>query len=172
MKTVQPFMRDRWFIISFTLVLALQPMLCPGQVTFQQISNALVAYYPLNTVISGNVTPDFISRRDMAMVNMSSNNLVAGSHPGIDPAGLVMNFTQSGGPTVIYYQSIGQDPLDGSGDYFPFINQRGATMNFWIKGPVPVSTDLRVDVTGLIADTYSTRPILCLIITGTCSPWK
>jgi hypothetical protein len=69
------------------------------------------------------------------------------------------NFTQSGGPTVIYYQSTGQNPLDGSGDFLPFINQRGATMNFWVKGSLPAG-DLRVMAE--CADTGDNSPFFSL----------
>ena len=116
----------------------------PAQVTFQQITNGLIDYYPLTTINPGGMTtPDLVSRRDMVLINMTSNNIVSDTHPGI-LSNYVFNFTQSGGATLVVYQSIGQDPLDGSGDFLPFINQRGATMNFWIKGPVPAAQDLRV----------------------------
>jgi hypothetical protein len=115
-----------------------------AQVTFQQITNGLVDYYPLTTVdYFGVTTPDLVNLRDMTLYGMGRTNIVAGSHPGIE-SNYVMNFSQSGGPTVIYYQSTGQNPLDGSGDFLPFINQRNATMNFWIKGNLPAGTDQRI----------------------------
>ena len=109
-----------------------------AQVTVQQLTNGLVDYYPLiSTNLDGVTTPDYISRRDMTLFRMSGSNVVAGSHPGMEAgvpgAGNVFNLLQSGGATFIYYQTTGQNPLDGSGDFLPFINQRGATMNFWCK---------------------------------------
>ena len=109
--------------------------------TFQTVTNGLVDYYPLNQVLSSNtnVTPDLISRRDMTLVNMTAANIVAASHPGINSSNTAFNFNQSGGPTLAYYATTGQNPFDGSGDFLPFVNQRGATMNFWIKS-VPANT--------------------------------
>jgi hypothetical protein len=115
--------------------------------SLQDLTNGLVDYYPLDQLSPGttNVTPDLINRRDMTFsAAMSGANIVAGSHPGMGDSTGVMNFSQSPGPTVIYYQSTGQKPLDRSGDFLPFINQRGATMNFWIKGPLPANADERV----------------------------
>lgn len=103
-----------------------------AQVTLQQVTNGLVDYYPLDSV-SGSTTPDLISRRDLTLVNMTAGNIVAASHPGINQSNTCMNFSQSGGATVAYYATTGQFPSDGSGDFLPFINQRGATMNFWVK---------------------------------------
>ena len=116
-----------------------------AQVTFQQVTNGLVDYYPLDSVGFGttNVAPDLVSRRDMIMYGMTSNNIVAASHPGIESSSKCFNFTQSGGPTVIYYNSTGQDPLTGGGDFLPFCNQRGATMNFWMKGFGSTNGDAR-----------------------------
>jgi hypothetical protein len=148
MKAIQPFLRGHRFFALLLGLLALQAASSHGQVTFQQITNGLVDYYPLTTINpDGVTTPDLVSRRDMTLVNMNSNNIVSDSHPGIE-SNYVFNFTQSGGPTIMFYQSTGQNPLDGSGDFFPFINQRGATMNFWIKGPVPANQDLRVFAEG------------------------
>jgi hypothetical protein len=114
-----------------------------AQVTFQQVTNGLVDYYPLNSVI-GNATPDLISRRDMTLQNMTAANIVAASHPGINSSNLAFNFTQSGGATLIYYTTTGQNPFDGSGDFLPFINQRGATMNFWINTVNLTGNELRI----------------------------
>jgi hypothetical protein len=112
-----------------------------AQVTSSQVTNGLVDYYPLNSVLSGNKTPDLVSRRDLTMMNMTAANVVAGSHLGVNSSNLVMNFNQSGGPTVAYYNTTGQSPFDGSGDFLPFINQRGATMNFWVKGLNPLNNN-------------------------------
>jgi hypothetical protein len=105
-----------------------------AQPTFQTVTNGLVDYYPLNSILGG-ATPDLISRRDMTLQNMTTANIVAASHPGINSSNLAFNFNQSGGPTLIYYNTTGQNPFNGSGDFLPFINQRGATMNFWVKAP-------------------------------------
>jgi hypothetical protein len=106
----------------------------PAQVAWQDVTNGLVDYYPLDTVLPGNVTPDLINRRDMFMVGMTSNNIVSANHPGINSSNLCLDFNQAGAGTIIYYPTTGQTPLTGAGDFLPFCNQRGATMNFWIKG--------------------------------------
>jgi hypothetical protein len=131
----------RWTAIL--AILAASATSDQAQVTFQEVTNGLVDYYPLDSV-SGTTTYDIINRRDLSLVNMTSNNIVSGSHPGMGSSTNVINLTQSPGPTLLVYQSTGQNPLTGGGDFLPFINQRGATMNFWIKGPVPSMTDLRV----------------------------
>jgi hypothetical protein len=118
-----------------------------AQVTFQQVTNGLVDYYPLNSVLAGstNVTPDLINRRDLKMsVALTPGNFVSGSHPGMGDSVNVANLSQSPGPTVMYYQSTGQNLLTGAGDFLPFINQRGATMNFWMKAPFPGGNDQRL----------------------------
>ena len=81
-----------------------------------KVTNGLVDYYPLNQVLSSNtnVTPDLISRRDMTLVNMTAANIVAASHPGINSSNTAFNFNQSGGPTLVYYATTGQNPFDGS----------------------------------------------------------
>ena len=107
-----------------------------AQVTLQQITNGLVDYYSLDQFAPGttNMMMDLINGRDLRMVGMGANNIVPGSHRGMGGGSNVINLTQTPGPTVLVYQSTGQNPLNGSGDFLPFINQRGATMNFWIKG--------------------------------------
>lgn len=105
-----------------------------AQPTFQTVTNGLVDYYPLNSTI-GNATPDMISRRDMTLSGMTTANIVAASHPGINSSNLAFNFSQSPGNTLIYYQTTGQNPFNGAGDFLPFINQRGATMNFSGQSP-------------------------------------
>ena len=91
-----------------------------AQVTFQQITNSLVDYYPLDSLTPGNssTTPDLINRRDMILVNMTSNNIVGASHPGIESSRSCLYFNQSGGPTVMYYQTTGQNPLDGWATFY------------------------------------------------------
>jgi hypothetical protein len=132
MKTARSSLRNSGLFTLLLSLLAFQAVPIQGQVTHQQIINGLVDYYPLDTVLAGNTTPDLISRRDMVVVNMTSNNIVPANHAGIDSSSKCFNFTQSGSPTVIYYATTGQNPFDGSGDFLPFINQRGATMNFWV----------------------------------------
>lgn len=100
--------------------------------------NGLVGYYPMmSTNVDGVTTPEYINRRDMTLYRMSGADLQVASHPGIEQgvpgAGNVFNMTQSGGATQMFYQTTGQNPLDGSGDFLPFINQRNATMNLWCK---------------------------------------
>lgn len=129
----------------------------------QQLTNGLVDYYPLNTVfasvttnqgiVSTNyTTPDFVSRRDMTLYRMNAANIVSDTHPGIESADQVFNMNQSGGnATFIYYQTTGQNPLGLSGgaggsggDFLPFINERGATMNYWFKGTNTTGNEYRV----------------------------
>jgi hypothetical protein len=124
-----------------------------AQVTLSQVTNGLVSYYPLDQLVPGstNTTPDVLSRRDMTMYLGALGSymngpayIVAGSHPGMGDSTAVMNLSQTPLATVLVYISSGQNPLDGSGDFLPFINQRGATMNFWLKGNVPGGQDQRV----------------------------
>jgi hypothetical protein len=108
-----------------------------AQVTLSQITNGLVSWYPLDFVITNGSTitaPDFIGGRDMTMVNMNGANVIASTRPSQNAASIsnCFNFNQAGA-TIMYYQSKGQHPLDGSGDFLPFCNQINATMNFWIK---------------------------------------
>lgn len=118
-------------VVLTVLVAALAAIVpnAQGQVTWEQVTNGLVSYYPLDYLTPGNTntTPDVISRRDMWLVNMGPTNIVTGKW------GYCLYFSQTPTPTVIYYNSTGQDPLTGNGDFLPFVNQRGATMNFWIK---------------------------------------
>jgi hypothetical protein len=120
---------------------ALAALRCHSQVTYSQVTNGLIDYYPLNTVLPGNTTPDIVSRRDLRLVNMTSANIVPATHLSIEPSNTCLYFNQSGGPTVAYYNTTGQNPFDGSGDFLPFINQRGATMNFWVKGLNPLNSN-------------------------------
>ena len=114
--------------------------------TLQDLTNGLVDYYPLNGPTQGttNQTPDLINRRDFLMSGMNPSYFVPGNHPGMGDSSNVINFTQSPGATLLIYQSTGQTPLTGAGDFLPFINQRGATMNFWVKGAANPGNDLRV----------------------------
>lgn len=109
-----------------------------AQVTFAQVTNGLVDLYPLDIVVTNGTTyttPDYIGGRDLILNNMNGNNLIPAGHPTLNSAStnLCLNLTQSGGATVLYYNSKGQNPLDGSGDFLPFCNQVNATMNFWIR---------------------------------------
>lgn len=133
MKTTHP---QRSVAVKLTVLCAALAASATGvlaQVTFQEVTNGLVDFYPLDYLNEDGVTtPDVINRRDMILYGMGTSNIVASTHPG----GAVTNcfdFTQTGSGTVIYYNSTGQDPLTGGGDFLPFINQRNATMNFWVK---------------------------------------
>ena len=146
MKALQFFLRShRLFGLLFGF-LALQTVPSHGQVTLEQITNGLVDYYPLDSINSDVVTtPDLVSQRDMTLINMNSNNIVPANHPGMGGGSNCFYFNQSGGPTLAYYHTTGQNPLGGSGDFLPFINQRGATMNFWLKATLTnVSSEVRV----------------------------
>ena len=156
MKAFQLFIGEHQCFNPFRLLLGwlvLQTAPCQGQVTESQITNGLIAFYPLDQLVPGttNSTPDLVNRRDLTMYLGSLAGymngpayIVAGSHPGMGNSTNVMNLSQSPSPTVLVYFSTGQNPLDGSGDFLPFINQRSATMNFWVKGNVPSSFDQRV----------------------------
>ncbi|HWD18171.1 MAG TPA: hypothetical protein VHB20_02740 [Verrucomicrobiae bacterium] len=109
-----------------------------AQVTYQQVTNGLVDYYPLDIVVTNGTTittPDYIGGRDMILNNMNSGNLVAATRPTLNAASTnaCLNFSQVGGPTLIYYASKGQNAVDGSGDFLPFCNQLNASMSFWVK---------------------------------------
>src|SRR5215831_15454648 len=153
MKAIQLFLGGSRYFSLLLGSLLIQTVPCDGQVTASQITNGLVSYYPLDQLVPGtsNATPDLISRRDFVMYlgSMSAYQngpaaIVAGSHPGMGDSNLVINVSQSPSPTVMVYQSSGQNHQDGSGDFLPFINQRNATMNFWMKGALPSGNDQRV----------------------------
>jgi len=118
---------------AFAAVVASQ-----AQVTFQTVTNGLVDLYPLDIVATNGgtvTTPDYLGGRDMILNNMTGANLIPAGHPTLNSAStnMCLNFTQSGGATLIYYASKGQNAVTGGGDFLPFCNQLNATMNFWIK---------------------------------------
>src|SRR5438477_9023622 len=83
-------------------------------------------------------TPDYLGGRDMILVNMNGANVIASTRPSQNGASVsnCFNFNQQAnglGTTIMYYDSKGQNPLDGSGDFLPFCNQINASMNLWIK---------------------------------------
>jgi hypothetical protein len=153
-----PTQKHPFAVMLAALVAALAAFITTSQaqVTLQQVTNGLVSYYPLDQLVPGstNSTPDVISRRDLSMFLGDSTHFMNGpaylissnvdSHPGMGDSTGVMNLSQSPSPTVMVYFGTGQNALTGVGDFLPFINQRGATMNFWIKGAVPGGTDQRV----------------------------
>jgi hypothetical protein len=144
MKALQFLLRSHRLLALLLGFLTLQTVPSNGQVTLEQITNGLVDFYPLDSIY-GMTTLDLVDRRDMTLVNMTSNNIVPANHPGIGGGSNCFDFNQSGGPTLIFYHTTGQNPLDGSGDFLPFINQRGATMNFWVKATLTnVSSEVRV----------------------------
>jgi hypothetical protein len=108
-------------------------------VTLSQVTTGLVDWYPLDVVITNGATlttPDCIGGRDMILVNMNASNLLSSTRPSLNSASVsnCLNFSQAGGlATIMYYDSKGQNPLDGSGDFLPFCNQVNASMNLWIK---------------------------------------
>lgn len=112
-----------------------------AQVTFSQVTNGLAVYYPLDFVRTNGstvTTPDYILGRDMILLNMNSTNVIASTRPTANSASVsnCFNFNQQAsgiGTTIMYYVAKPQNPLDGSGDFLPFMNQINATMSFWIK---------------------------------------
>ncbi len=112
-----------------------------GQVTLNQITNGMVDWYPLDFVVTNGTTlttPDYIGGRDMTLVNMNGNNVLASTRPTQNSSSVsnCLNFDQQAnglGTTIMYYDANSQNPLTGAGDFLPFCNQINATMNFWIK---------------------------------------
>jgi hypothetical protein len=150
-----PTQKQSFAVMLTALLAALAAFVTTSQAqSLSQLTNGLVSYYPLDQLSPGttNTTPDLISRRDLTMYvgNIStymngSAYIVAGSHPGMGDSTAVVNLNQSPATTLLVYQCSGQNPQNRSGDFLPFINQRGATMNFWIKAALPAGgNDARI----------------------------
>lgn len=120
--------------------------------TFQSVSNGLVSFYPLDSVLTNGATlttPDHIGGRDLILsAATTAANLIPANRPLGAPGASsnCFNLNQSGGPTVLYYNSRGQSPLEIANptvsDFLPFCNQLNATMSFWVKAASP-GTDTR-----------------------------
>jgi hypothetical protein len=132
-------------VVPAALVAALASFVNTSQAqTFQTVTNGLVAYYALTSIDTNGASEESIQRRDMTAYHATeAANIVADTHPGIE-SNYVTALGSGNGGTVLIYQSAGQNHLDRSGDFFPFINQRGATMNLWIKAALPASNDQRI----------------------------
>jgi len=126
-------------IAALTAALAAVVTSSQAQVTFSQVTNGLVSWYPLDFVVTNGTTlttPDYIGGRDLILSPAATgNNVVHSTRPSQNSATVsnCFNLNQSGGATVLYYNSKGQNPLTGGGDFLPFCNQVNASLNFWIK---------------------------------------
>jgi hypothetical protein len=160
-------------LAALVAALAASATISQAQVNFQDLTNGLVDYYPLNSILAGttNVTPDLINRRDLVMTPaLTPSSFVSGSHSGMGDSVNVINLSQSPGATVLTYQSTGQNPLTGGGDFLPFINQRGATMNFWVKGNgASVGGELREFAE--CSDNGDNNPFFSISSTATSDPY-
>jgi hypothetical protein len=133
--------QDRVAVRLTALLAALAAFASTGQaqVTLNQVTNGLVAWYPLDKVETNGssiTTPDHLNGRDMLLSPAAgAGNVIASTRPSLNGASVsnCFNLNQVGGATVIYYNSTGQNPLTGGGDFLPFHNQINATMSFWIK---------------------------------------
>jgi len=93
------------------------------------ITNGLVAYWPLDTVV-GSKTPDLVSGYDMTLVNMTAaGNLVPGKW------GNAFSFTNA---THTILQRV-----DNPGEDLPIYNKPSFTISMWVNGD-PNQTDRRV----------------------------
>jgi hypothetical protein len=93
------------------------------------ITNGLVAYWPLDTVI-GSKTPDVVSGYDMTLVNMTAaNNLVAGKW------GKAMKFDNASHTLL--------QRIDNPGEDLPLYNKPNFSISLWVNGD-PDQTDRRV----------------------------
>jgi hypothetical protein len=92
-----------------------------AQVTFQQVTNALVDWYPLDIVVTNGTTlttPDHLNGRDLVLSpGMTAANVVRSTRPSVNSASVknCLNLNQTGSATVLYYNSKGQDPLTTRG---------------------------------------------------------
>src|SRR5262245_60792537 len=103
---------------------ALTPKIGQAQ-TLSQLTNGLVGWYPLDfAVTNGSIitTPDYVGARDMILVGMNGANVLASTRPSTNSTSVsnCFNFSQAPGTTIMYYDSKGQNALDGSGDFLPF----------------------------------------------------
>jgi Concanavalin A-like lectin/glucanases superfamily len=97
--------------------------------TAPNITNGLVAYWPLDTII-GTKTPDLVSGYDMTVVNMTAAaNVVPGKW------GNAFSFTNA---THTILQRV-----DNPGEDLPLYNKSYFTISMWVNGD-PNQTDRRV----------------------------
>lgn len=93
------------------------------------ITNGLVAYWPLDTIV-GTKTPDLVSGYDLTVVNMTATgNIVPGKW------GNAFAFT-NGTHTIL-------QRLDNPGEDLPIYNKPSFTVSLWVNGD-PNQTDRRV----------------------------
>ncbi len=85
------------------------------------ITNALIAYWPLDTVI-GTKTPDLVSGYDMTLTKMGASNVVAGKWG-----------------KAFQFDNAAQNLLERShnpGDALPIYQHPDFTVSAWVNGPV------------------------------------
>jgi hypothetical protein len=100
-----------------------------AQVTLSQVTNGLVSWYPLDFVVTNTdgttiTTFDYLGARDMILFNMNGANVLTSTRPSQNSSSVsnCFNFDQQAsgvGTTIMYYDSKGQNALDGSGDFLP-----------------------------------------------------
>lgn len=83
------------------------------------LTNALIAYWPLDTVIGGK-TPDVVSGYDMTLVNMGATNLVSGRW------GNALEFNAAA--------QQGLERIHNPGDDLPIYNHPDFTVALWVNG--------------------------------------
>ena len=104
-----------------------------GSYAAPNITNGLVAYWPLDTII-GTKTPDLVSGYDLTVVNMTAaGNIVPGKW------GKAFSFTNA---THTLLQRV-----DNPGDDLPIYNKPSFTVSLWVNGD-PNQTDRRVYAEG------------------------
>ena len=91
------------------------------------ITNALIAYWPLDTVL-GTKTPDLVSGYDMTMTKMGTTNVVAGKW------GQAFQFDNAGQNLL--------ERINNPGDALPIYQFPDFTVSVWVNGPL--QTDHRI----------------------------
>jgi hypothetical protein len=101
------------------------------------LTNGLVAYWPLDTVI-GTKTPDLVSGYDLTLMNMTeAKNVVAGRW------GKAMSFTNEAHTLL--------QRIDNKGEALPLYNDPAFSISLWVNGPAD-QTDRRVFAEGSTAN--------------------
>jgi hypothetical protein len=106
-------------------------VLFPVVRTRAQLTNGLVAYWPMNSA-DGPVTPDVVSGYDMGLQNLTTNDLV----PGRPGAGNCFRFNSTN-QTLLRYVASQNDTL-------PINKNPAFTVSMWVQVNGTNQTDLRV----------------------------
>jgi hypothetical protein len=99
------------------------------------ITTALVSYWPLDTVSEG-MTPDVIGGLDMMLNNMDNSNLVPGQK------GNALAFRATADLTAAEAQLLTR--INQPGDALPVYNNEAYTISFWVNAVGTGQTDRRV----------------------------